>query len=188
MTGRPYIGTINSDDTARVDALTQLTFEAFQEHAPAWLPTSADARRQVTKALASDRHCFVLFDPADQAAGWIGAIPIHHGRMWEIHPLCVAVGAQGRGYGRMLVSHVEVRARHAGVLGLIAGTSDSTNATSLYGIDLYQNPLEALINIRSKRRHPYQFWLKAGFTIVGVMPDADGLGMPAITLAKRVGR
>jgi aminoglycoside 6'-N-acetyltransferase I len=57
---------------------------------------------------------------------------------------------------------------------------------TLYGVDLYENPLGALANIRSKRKHAYEFWLKIGFSIVGVMPDAEGRGKPAILLAKRI--
>jgi hypothetical protein len=36
--------------------------------------------------------------------------------------------------------------------------------------------------------HSYQFWLKVGYTIVGVLPDAEGPGMPSITLSKCLSR
>ena len=138
------------------------------------------------KALEPTKICRVLIDPDERPLGWIGAIPQNHGRIWEIHPLVVAVTEQGKGYGRELVLEVERLAQQAGALGLSVGTSDETGATTLYGVDLYQRPLEALLNIRSKHRHAYEFWQKMGFVIVGVIPDAEGRGKPGISLAKRI--
>ena len=36
--------------------------------------------------------------------------------------------------------------------------------------------------------HPYEFYQKQGFVIIGVMPDANGLGKPDILMAKSVVR
>jgi aminoglycoside 6'-N-acetyltransferase I len=47
--------------------------------------------------------------------------------------------------------------------------------------------LEKLMNIKNIKGHPYEFYQKMGFSLVGVIPDADGLGKPDIILAKRVG-
>ena len=67
---------------------------------------------------------------------------------------------------------------------MILGTDDHTNLTSLGGIDLYPNVLERLMNIRNLGGHPYRFFQKVGFTIVGVIPDANGIGKPDIYMAK----
>ena len=40
-----------STDTTLIDDLAHLTYTAFVQHAPTWLPTPEDARRQVLKAL-----------------------------------------------------------------------------------------------------------------------------------------
>jgi aminoglycoside 6'-N-acetyltransferase I len=40
--------------------------------------------------------------------------------------------------------------------------------------------------IRNLKRHPYEFYHKQGYAIVGVIPDANGLGKPDIMMAKRV--
>lgn len=128
----------------------------------------------------------MLMDANDNPLGWIAAIPLNHGRIWEIHPLVVSVAEQGKGYGRALVMAIEHLAHQKGVLGLSAGTSDETGATTLYGVDLYQNPLAALAHLQSHQTHPYEFWIKMGFTVVGVMPDAEGRGKPGIHLAKRI--
>lgn len=41
-------------------------------------------------------------------------------------------------------------------------------------------------HIRNLRDHPYEFYPKMGFAIVGVMPDANGIGKPDIFMAKRL--
>ena len=67
------------------------------------------------------------------------------------------------------------------------GSDDETNMTSLSGIDLYPDVWRHVQQIRNLRRHPYTFYQKCGFVIVGVVPDANGFGKPDILLAKQVG-
>jgi aminoglycoside 6'-N-acetyltransferase I len=56
----------------------------------------------------------------------------------------------------------------------------------LGGVDLYPNVWEHIANIKNLGRHPYEFYQKVGFVIVGVVPDANGPGKPDIYMAKRV--
>lgn len=179
--------TIDSTNSVLIDELAHLTYLAFKVHAPSWLPSEADARRQVLRATEPDRISRVLLSPHATPIGWIGVIPIHHGRIWEVHPLVIAPAKQGQGYGSMLVREVERLAATRGILGLMAGTSDETGATPLYGSDLFRNPFAGLSKLTGAENHPVTFWTKVGFTIVGVVPDAEGRGKPAITLAKRIG-
>ena len=68
-------------------------------------------------------------------------------------------------------------------------TIDATNATTLSSVELYDDPIEHLkrIDVLDKvRGHAYQFWQKAGYTVVSVLPDAEGCGIPCIKLAKRL--
>lgn len=178
---------IDPENVAQIDALTQLTYEAFKVHAPSWLTNKNEAKRRVLQATETGRLNRVLVDAEAQPIGWIGVIPVNHGRIWEIHPLVVSLLMQKRGYGRMLVTEVQRLAKSHEVLGLLAGTSDETGATPLYQIDLYVDPLKAMAALTGTEDHPVGFWMRLGFKVVGIVPDADGRGRPGISLAKRVG-
>ena len=45
-----------------------------------------------------------------------------------------------------------------------------------------------LAGIRNLRRHPYEFYQKLGYVIIGAIPDANGFGKPDILMAKRISR
>jgi aminoglycoside 6'-N-acetyltransferase I len=36
-------------------------------------------------------------------------------------------------------------------------------------------------------RHPFVFYQKLGYAVVGALPDATGFGKPDILMAKRIG-
>ena len=92
----------------------------------------------------------------------------------------------GQVLGQALVADLEELVRARGGFTIQLGTDDETYMTSLSGIDLYPNVLEHLRNIRNLRSHPYEFYQKCGFVIVGVLPDANGPGKPDIFMAKAV--
>lgn len=124
--------------------------------------------------------------------GWIAAIPQYgeppHVTAWELHPLAVDPQHQGRGIGRALVADLERQVAVPGAVTLYVLANDLDNSTSLGGVDLYDDPLTHLQTVRSLRNHPLAFYQKCGFTVVGVIPDADGIGKPDILLAKRIAR
>ena len=80
----------------------------------------------------------------------------------------------------------QVQVRQRGGLTLMLGSDDETDMTTLSGVELYPDVWPHVANIRNLRSHPYEFYQKCGFVIVGVVPDANGLGKPDILMAKRV--
>ena len=78
--------------------------------------------------------------------------------------------------------------RERGGLTIWLGSDDEDDMTSLAGVDLFPDPLAHLAAIRNYKGHPYEFYRKVGFSIAGVLPDANGLGKPDIFLAKSVTR
>jgi aminoglycoside 6'-N-acetyltransferase I len=169
----------------RIEALTQVVHAGFREFAPNWLPHFNDARQRVLESLQSGRISRVLLDDANDVVGWIAGTH-QYGYVWELHPMVVAESQQGNGYGRLLVRDLERLVAERGALTLLVGTSDETDRTTLFGADLYDDTPNHLAKLRSIRSHPLDFYLKVGFTVVGVVPDAEGPGQPTITLAKRV--
>ncbi len=173
-------------DRKMISRLGPLVFEALKQHSPNWLPTVNDATLEILESLTPGRLSRVLIDSAGEPVGWIGIIPHSGGRVWEIHPIAVATAHQGYGYGRVLIEDIERHAREQGVLTLWAGTSDEMGLTNLADVDLYADPAGAISDIASIKPHAWEFWASVGFTVVGLMPDAEGRGKPSIVLAKRV--
>ena len=175
------------DDDLMIGQTAQLLFDAFKEHWPGAWPTIGAALEEVRESFDEERISRVAVGEDGAVLGWIGAIEMYDGRVWELHPLAVSPRAQGRGVGRALVEDLEERVIALGGQTLWVGTDDEDNLTSLGGIDLYPNPLDHLSRIENLRSHPYEFYRKLGFVIIGVMPDANGFGKPDIYLAKRLG-
>ncbi len=112
-------------------------------------------------------------------------LPSYGGNVWELRPLVVCPSVRRRGVGRALVADLEARVRERGGFTLWLGSDDESGMTCLSGVDLYPDVLEHLANIKNLRGHPYEFYQKLGFSIIGVMPDANGPGKPDIYMAKR---
>jgi aminoglycoside 6'-N-acetyltransferase I len=113
---------------------------------------------------------------------------MYNGNVWELHPLVVKEEYRGRGIGKALVNDLEEKVKERGGLTIWLGTDDEDNSTSLSNTDLYENLYEKIANIRNLKRHPFTFYQKMGFIIVGVMPDANGIGKPDIYMAKKVSK
>ncbi len=165
-----------------------LLVEGFKEHWPDAWPDMESALQEVREFSQADRISRVAVDPDGTVLGWIGGISAYEGNVWELHPLVVRPDRQGQGIGRALVADLEERVRERGGITIFLGTDDEDNMTSLAGVDLYPNVLEHTANVRNLRGHPYEFYQKLGFVIVGVVPDANGPGKPDILMAKRVER
>ncbi len=173
---------INLNDAGR-DVLEQvaiLLVDSFKEH---WA-TFDSAFQEVQESLASDRISRVAVNKNGIVLGWIGGISQYSGNVWELHPLVVRSKFRHQGIGSALVLDLENKVRERGGLTLWLGTDDEDNMTSLSGINLYPNAWKHIANIKNLRGHPYEFYQKLGFVIVGVMPDANGVGKPDIYMAK----
>jgi aminoglycoside 6'-N-acetyltransferase I len=177
---------LEAGDDAAIEQMAALLVVGFKEVAPDTWPTLVQAREEVGESLGPDRISRVARDEQGAVVGWIGAARQYHGHVWELHPLVVHPDCRGRGIGWALVRDLERCVRARGGLTLWLGTDDETGRTTLSGVDLYPDVWPHVAGIKNLRSHPYEFYQKVGFVIVGVLPDANGLGKPDIFMAKRL--
>jgi aminoglycoside 6'-N-acetyltransferase I len=172
---------------ARIRQAAALLVAGFRDNWPAAWPDLDDALAEVHEALGEGRICRVAVDGRGNVLGWIGGISQYDGHAWELHPLVVHEERRRQGIGRALVADLEEQVRLRGGLTIYLGTDDEDDMTSLAGTDLYPDPLSHLARIENRRGHPFEFYQKVGYALVGVIPDANGWGKPDILMAKRVG-
>jgi aminoglycoside 6'-N-acetyltransferase I len=175
-----------SSDREKIHHTAKLLVAGFKEHWPDAWPELVSALEEVEDAFGDGRISRVAQDDNGQILGWIGAIREYDGHTWQLHPLVVHPAHQGRGIGRALVQDLEEIVRQHGGATIYLGTDDEDNMTSLAGIDLFPDVFQHIKQIKDLKGHPYQFYQKLGFVIVGVIPDANGPGKPDILMAKRV--
>lgn len=177
---------LQPDDQELIQQVATLLFEGFREHwSDAW-PDLDSAMQEVQESFGSNRISRIAIDEASQVLGWIGGIEQYEGNVWELHPLVVHSDFQRRGIGKALVADLEEQVRGRNGLTLWVGTDDQDSMTTLADINLYPNVFEHIARIKNLHGHPYEFYQKCGFAIIGVMPDANGLGKPDIYMAKSV--
>jgi aminoglycoside 6'-N-acetyltransferase I len=177
---------LDPGDEHQIARVAALLMAGFRERAPHAWPTTEAALEEVQESLAAGRISLLALDAEGAVLGWIGGRPTYDGHVWELHPLVVHPEHRRRGIGRALVAALEERIRARGALTLWLGTDDERDETTLAATDLYPDPLAHLARIQNLRDHPYEFYQKVGFVIVGVMPDANGWGKPDIYMAKPV--
>lgn len=163
------------------EAATML-YEAFPH---SWTDME-QAVAEVQDCLVDGRITRVAVDTDKHVMGWIGGRSMYDGNVWELHPLVVRSDLRGQGIGRALVTNFEEKVRKKGGITVWLGTDDENGSTSLSGVDVYPDVLKHIAEIQNIKRHPYEFYQKLGYAIVGIMPDANGFGKPDIYMAKRV--
>jgi aminoglycoside 6'-N-acetyltransferase I len=177
---------LNSLDEAGRQQAAEVLVAAFKTFYPTAWPALADGIEEVREALEPDRIARAAIDDDGKLVGWIGGIDAYDGNMWELHPLAVDPAVQTRGIGSALVRDFEAQVLARGGNGVFLGTDDESGQTSLTDADLYPDVLAAARGIRNLNRHPFEFYQKLGYAIVGVIPDANGTGKPDILMAKRL--
>ncbi|HSN74548.1 MAG TPA: GNAT family N-acetyltransferase [Anaerolineae bacterium] len=177
---------LTTDDPAADQQAAALLVSAFREHWPNAWPDLDAALAEVHECLETENVCLAALDEDGRMLGWIGARPAYGVTGWELHPLVVDMARQGEGIGRALVMALEAQVRERGGVTVFLGSDDEDGMTSLAGIDLYPDVAGHIRSIRNLKHHPFEFYQKLGYAIVGVIPDANGLGKPDIIMAKRI--
>lgn len=180
------IENLSKDDAAAIEAVAMMLVDGFREHWPDAYPTLEDAREEVEESFEDDRISRIARDDDGTVSGWIGG-QLFYAEVWELHPLIVRPDQQGKGIGRALVLDLEQQVRARGAMTLMLGSDDQDDMTTLSGVTLYPDVWQHIASIRNLRGHPYEFYQRLGYAIIGVVPDANGVGKPDILMSKRVG-
>lgn len=179
---------LKREDEQRIKQVAAILVAAFSEHWPDAWPDMESALEEVNESFQDDRISRVALDENSNVLGWIGGISEYDGLVWELHPLAVSPEHHHKGIGSALVADLEAQVRERGGITLRLGSDDDDNQTTLSGVDLYLDTWQQIANIRNLKEHPYEFYQKLGYVIIGVVPDANGIGKPDIIMAKRVSR
>ena len=177
-----------------------MTVQPFDKSSPQYIAEAAQlladcfphaygdcAHEEVREMLQDGKLAFMATENG-HLLGLVGAMPLYGRTGWELHPLAVRREFRGKGIGRALVAALEEAAAQKGCITMFLGTDDQFGQTSLSNTDLYSDTFEKIKSIRNLQRHPFGFYQKIGYKIVGVIPDANGIGKPDIWMAKRIGR
>ncbi len=162
-----------------------LLVEHFNE--PRGWPTIEAAREEVCTVLETGFARALIEEQT--LLGWIGGLPEYQDRVWELHPLVVHREYRRRGHGRALVAAFEAEATRRGALTFTLGTDDDSGMTSLAHADLFADLPGQIARIRDLGKgHPFLFYLSLGYAVTGVMPHANGIGLPDIYMSKASSR
>ena len=156
-------------------------------HVPSAWHDMESARAEVATFMADPERLAIAAIEAQTLVGWIGAIRQSEAA-WELHPLVVVPSWQRCGYGTALVKALEEEAGRAGVCTIWLGSDDDFGGTNLFGVNLYPDVLDKLGRVAPASEHPCVFYRRLGYTVVGVLPDVNGIGRHDILMAKRIGQ
>lgn len=174
------------EDNEYIKQAAQLLVDGFKKNWPDGWPDIESAMETVEDFYNEETICRLAVNDEEKVLGWIGGLRQYDGNVWELHPLVVDEKFRKKGIGRELVLDLEEQVRKKGGLTIQLGSDDENDMTSLSGVDLYDNLWDKIKEIKNFKGHPYEFYQKLGYQIIGVMPDANGLGRPDIYLGKRM--
>jgi len=177
---------LTSENSRAVEQAAMLLVDGFSDTGSTSWRNLDDALSEVSESFQPDRLSRIAVDEAGNVQGWIGGLEEYEGNVWELHPLVVRRDCRKRGVGRELVLDFEKQVAQRGGHTIRLGTDDENYRTSIGGADLYPGVLDNLRAIKNVRQHPFEFYRKLGFEIVGVISDANGFGKPDILMAKRI--
>jgi len=144
-----------------------------------------EAEETVNECIEDGKICIGI-KKEEELIGWIGLREMYE-KTWELHPMAISTKYKGKGYGKILLTELENIAYEKGIIGIMAGSDDQNFKTSLSDKDITENNIfEEIKNIKNYDNHPYEFYKKCGYSIVGIIPNANGVNKPDIWLWKDI--
>jgi aminoglycoside 6'-N-acetyltransferase I len=173
-----------SDDTIKQAAkILYMVFTENNDHV--WLHNEKEAFDEVKECIEGENICIGI-KLENNLIGMAGIRPMYK-KTWELHPMAIKNEYQGKGYGKILLNKIEEIGNKNGIIGIVVGSDDETNKTSLSEKEINgENIFEEIMNIKNYKNHPYEFYKKCGYSIVGIIPNANGQNKPDIWLWKDI--
>lgn len=166
--------------------MAEILLDGFSDTGTTAWSTMKECLEEVRDSLDGKKISRIAINGAEEVLAWTIGAEIYEGHTWELELLVVRRDKQLKGTGRKMLEDFEEQVKNRKGLVVFLGSDDENNRTSLGGIDLYPNPLENLANIKNIGGHPFEFYQKCGYSIIGVLPDANGFGKPDIYMTKRI--
>ncbi|MEX1215985.1 AAC(6')-Ia family aminoglycoside 6'-N-acetyltransferase [Saccharospirillum sp.] len=172
-----------SEKPALHDAAARLLMDAFLAKGNTAWPTLERARQTLDECTGAPNLCLGLLSNGT-LTGWGGLRPMYD-KTWELHPLVVAPAQQGQGVGSALMQALEQRAKALGLIGIVLGSDDELFETSLSQVNITgSNALVEMQRLTNLKRHPFEFYQRCGYSVVGMVPNANGKNKPDILMWK----
>jgi aminoglycoside 6'-N-acetyltransferase I len=161
--------------------------QVLTDSLPVGWPTFDDALAEIEELLNDPQNTLLAAVEDDTVIGWGGILPQYKGNVFELHPLAVRSDRRRKGIGRAILEALEEEARKRGGLTMRVGADDEVGdgETSFANTDLYDDLPGKILNF-CPGTHQSGFYMKLGYKIIGVVPDANGPGKPDIYLGKRL--
>jgi aminoglycoside 6'-N-acetyltransferase I len=175
---------INESDEI-IKQAADILYGTFYDIGKLWLRNLKEALDEVYECIGENNIC-VGIKVGNKLIGWAGLRPMYK-ETWELHPMVIQKEYQKKGYGNILIKELEKIAINNGIIGIVAGSDDETNSTSLSDKTITgENIFEEIKNIKNYKNHPYEFYEKCGYKIIGIIPNANGPQKPDIWLWKDI--
>jgi len=175
---------VNESDKT-IEQAAEILYKTFAGINKNVWPDMKSAKDEIKESIKSPNICIGV-KIENELIGWIGLRPMYD-KTWELHPMVVKKEFQRKGYGKILIYELEKIAQKRGIIGILAGSDDETNSTSLSDKEITgENIFEEIKNIKNYRNHPYEFYIKSGYIIIGIIPNANGSRKPDIWLWKDI--
>jgi len=174
------------DSKETIKQAAELLYITFSEiNGTLWPKNEKDAFIEVKECIKGSNICIGI-KLENKLIGWAGLRPMYE-KTWELHPMVIKQEFQGKKYGQKLLNELENIAYKNGIIGIVAGSDDETNSTSLSDKEINgENIFEEIKCIKNYKKHPFEFYKKCGYNIIGIIPNANGQNKPDIWLWKDI--
>ncbi|MFU8785701.1 MAG: GNAT family N-acetyltransferase [Candidatus Izemoplasmataceae bacterium] len=151
-----------------------------------WCYGEDETSLEEANSLLENDYVTLVYKEANKVVGIVSARPQYGLTGWELHPLVVDDNYRMKGIGKKLMASLEEAVASQGGVVICLGTDDEHFRTSLSKVDLFIDTFKHIESIKNLSNHPFTFYEKMGYKIVGVIPDANGPNKPDIFMAKRI--